>query len=846
MLQVKQQILAGFKSCGYKSNLLQESYQYFDGKESKTADIVGFSQPTYNSSTACIAAIDKTKLNGNRISSYQLLGCPVLLVCDDSNLQFWKNSGTDVILHEEVNAQKLAGFFKKYEKDFSPESIYRAKTIGRVKKEYQLSFDDIGISCLMGIIEEKEGKYLADLTERIIKSLKANCRGIKEDKGFYKWLFQAAFWLIGAKILKDKQADRFKNLKISNVDDLVGRVQRHYNTTNTLDISNSIQKQAFAIAASEIIEPVASFAHLTTESLAYVYENALVSKETRQALGTHATPSWLVNYVVWELIDWIEDIPQKDRIVLEPACGHSPFLTAAAKLLSFLYKGDEKKRHEYLKHHLTGIEKDNFAEEIARLALTLADIPNSNGWNIQHSDIYEDDILKKAAQKTTILFCNPPFENFSPREKQTYGNAITTGNKAAEILAKTLPYMKPNSVFGIILPQGFLHRKELAGLRQYILDNFELRTICNLPDNVFAKAGHSSTILLGRKSKRDIKTAYLRIPKNSIDNFKNTYQADAELVSRDTFYEAKDYSFRIPELKEVWDYCRHLPKLKQYVEIGRGIEYKSGLDIDDIMRHTQFPGSKKGYYSYEEDTLIERLPKLIWLNVSEKVVNTYAKGTICQPFILLNRIRSSRTPWRLRAWIDFEGHPCGKAFLTVVSNKDISLYSIWALLNSPFTNAYVYDHCMAQDNNEGILKNMPVHFEGKDLSKIDSLAQKYFTLDSSEYVLRDTKSLNEKKRQCLVAIDAEILRLYNLPPRLEKRLLDFFEGVPRKGVDFEFDRYFPKGFESWIPLHEYISEEYQRSTVAFVNEWVEKHRSEKINKILKNATEAFGEEEGDA
>jgi len=59
MLQVKQQILAGFKSCGYKNNLLKESYQYFDGKESKTAEIVGFSQPTYNSSTACIIILPK-------------------------------------------------------------------------------------------------------------------------------------------------------------------------------------------------------------------------------------------------------------------------------------------------------------------------------------------------------------------------------------------------------------------------------------------------------------------------------------------------------------------------------------------------------------------------------------------------------------------------------------------------------------------------------------------------------------------------------------------------------------------------------------------------------------------
>jgi hypothetical protein len=650
-------------------------------------------------------------------------------------------------------------------------------------------------------------------------------------------LFQAAFWLIGAKILKDKQVDKFKNLEISDIDDLIERVKRHYNASESLDISNIIQKNAFGKVAKEVVEPVSSFAHLTIESLAYVYENTLTTKDTRKVLGTHATPSWLVNYIVWEMIDWIEAIPQKGRIILEPACGHAPFLTAGAKLLSspLVYNGKEEERHKYLKEHLIGIDKDDFAEEIARLALTLADIPNFNGWNIKHSDIYENDILKKAAQKATILFCNPPFEKFSPEEKQRYGSAITTGNKAAEVLAKTLPNLPPNSVFGIILPQGFLHKRNLADLRKYILGNFELRTICNLPDNVFVKAGHPSTILLGRKSKRDIKTAYLRIHKNSIDTFKNTYQADVELVSRDSFYEAKDYSFRIPELKEVWDYCRHLPKFKKYVEIGRGIEYKSGLDIDDIMRRTPFPGSKKGFYSYEENTLIEQLPKLVWLNVSEKVVNTYAKGMICQPFILLNRIRSSRTPWRLRAWIDFEGHPCGKAFLTVVSNKDISLYFIWALLNSPFANAYVYDHCMAQDNNEGILKNMPLNLEGKDLSKISSLAQEYFTLDSSEYVLRDTNSLNEKKRQYMVAIDAEILRLYNLSPRLEKMLLDFFAGYQRKGVDFKFDRYYEEGFDSYIPLHMYISTEFQNSSVENVKKWIESNRTPEVIEAFKAA-----------
>ena len=848
MLQVKQQILAGFRSCGYKNNLLQESYQYFDGANDRTAEIVGFYQSIYNSSTACIAAIDKTKLNEKKLetelSPYQLLGCPVLLVYDDNGLQFWKNSGIQVALHEQIESKKLSGFFSKYKREFSPESIYRAKTISRVKKDYQLSFDDIGISCLMGIIEEKEGKYLAELTERIIKSLKANCKGIEEDSRFDKWLFQAAFWLIGAKILKDKQVERFKNLKFSNVDDLVERVQKHYSSTGPLDISNTIKKISLKIAA-EIVEPVASFAHLTTESLAYVYENALINKETRKVLGTHATPSWLVNYIVWELIDWIEAIPQEDRIILEPACGHAPFLTAGAKLLSspLVYEGKEEDRHKYLKRHLIGIDKDSFAEEIARLALTLADIPNPNGWKIQHSDIYEDDILKKAAQKATIFFCNPPFEDFTPKDKQTYGNAITTGNKAAEVLAKTLPHLPPKSVFGIVLPQGFLHRKELAEFRKYILDDFELRTICVLPENgVFGQSKHPAAVLLGRKVESKKNISYIRVPKSHLETFKNTYHAREASHSKNEFYMAEDVSFRVSELKEIWNYCKGYAKFRDIAEIGRGIEYKN---FNNSVKKENFKGAVKGFGRFEKringkkiDIAITSLPDYSWLSLEPDGIQNPRSGTeIGLPQVLANRQRSGANVWRIKGLIDFSGCPSTDSFLVIRPHQQfsLSLYVIFALINSPYTSAYMFDNCMGRNNLEGTLREMPIPFKGQDLSKLEAFSRKYFEFDRAEFALKDEKKIKQNKKHCLLEIDAEVLRLYDLPPRLEKTLLDFFEGVQRRGVDFKFDRYYEEGFDSYIPLYVYISKEFQNSSVENVKKWIESNRIPEVIEAFKTA-----------
>ena len=43
-------------------------------------------------------------------------------------------------------------------------------------------------------------------------------------------------------------------------------------------------------------------------------------------------------------------------------------------------------------------------------------------------------------------------------------------------------------------------------------------------------------------------------------------------------------------------------------------------------------------------------------------------------------------------------------------------------------------------------------------------------------------------------IDAEVLRLYDLPATTERRILDLFTGVQRRGVPFVQTEYFPKGF----------------------------------------------------
>jgi hypothetical protein len=157
-------------------------------------------------------------------------------------------------------------------------------------------------------------------------------------------------------------------------------------------------------------------------------------------------------------------------------------------------------------------------------------------------------------------------------------------------------------------------------------------------------------------------------------------------------------------------------------------------------------------------------------------------------------------------------------------------------------NAFIFAHTTDRYITAGTAKRIPVPIcSGESLKKLERLVGEYFTLmekKDSEFGI----DIRDTAKRLLLSIDAEVMRLYDLPPRLERQVLDLFYGWPRKGVDFKFTRYFPRDFESYIPLHEYLSEDYQRSTVSFVSKWVEEVRSPEIIKALEVATEMFKED----
>jgi len=83
--------------------------------------------------------------------------------------------------------------------------------------------------------------------------------------------------------------------------------------------------------------------------------------------------------------------------------------------------------------------------------------------------------------------------------------------------------------------------------------------------------------------------------------------------------------------------------------------------------------------------------------------------------------------------------------------------------------------------------------------------------------LKELKTEPSQACKTLQRIDAEILKLYQLTPKLERQLLDMFWEQKRR-VPFEFKGYIPPVMASWIPFHLYISKSFQESSLGKIME----------------------------
>lgn len=815
--------------CGYEQSLLSLI------PAGRSQALVAFAMEPSDVRTACIAVGETDCPGSGPVADYRHIGAPVLLLRHAENVYWWKVAEVPASEpYETIPVAHLDTFFEEHRQDLSPDALYRAKTAGQVRREYQMEFVDLG---LMPYVEGQLGEHLA----KFVAGLVADCEAEmpRRDAGITRAVLQVIMSSLAAKILQDKAVPGFRDLRPTDPDACLAAVARHYGEGQQLPPNRTVWRQTAELCVKRAFD-LSSLALVTTETLAQVYEKALVTPEIRKAWGTHCTPGYLVDYMVWQLEDWVrENIPCDQRHVFEPACGPGAFLTAALRMLRQLLPPEERANcRQYLREHLHGIDIDDFAIKLARLGLTLADVPHPNGWDLRCADVFAPQELERQAATATIVLANPPFAKFTASDRAEFDKRGQQHPlllpKAAEMMRRCLTAMPAGGVFGIIVPDGVLYGHGEKVLRQMLVERCQIAEICRLPDKVFSSNAESA-LIIGRKQRSSGEVRFRRVRNEELYDFRLQLTARHTVSVRQNDWMAPDYDLRIPVLRSVWQTCLMLPKLRDIAEIGQGFTLAAGVVEKDLSRASpvadevwaclHFPGKEHGIHQ-------PLVGKRLYLPTD--VIEVRRAGAVSGiPQVVLNYAPCSRGPWRLKALIDPNGHALSSRFVVFRPHDGVPLELIWGLLNSPLANAFMYDHSGKRDNLVGTLREIPIpRFERDDLERVVILVRSYLDLAAHN---------SPDAQQVLLSVDAELLKQYDLPPRSERQILDQFQNYPRPGVPFRQTAYFPAGFRPCIPLHRYLSLEYRCSTAGQLRHVVRPWASPKTVTALKAAVQAFWE-----
>lgn len=664
-----------------------------------------------------------------------------------------------------------------------PRTIHRAKTLGRFDGSYQLDFVDMGF---MPHLEQVQGEDLRRLLERIVAELRTPEDTLNDVEGHQ--VLTMAFWVLAARMLRDHGVRGFVELEAKGKQ-VLEAIGRHYGANPPILARKAPWSSRIDAAAQVAWDSGLRLDKVGPEAIGYVYETSLIANQLRKDLGTHSTPPFLVEYVIGRLRAAIQAIPRERRVIVEPACGHGAFLVAGLQMLAEDLP-ESVDRHTWLRDRIRGLEIDGAAKEMARLSLTLADVPNPDGWNLRETDMFADGVLEALARDGTVLLCNPPFEDFTDENREVLRDQKEQpllGNKAAEMLRRVLPALAPDAVVGLVVPRTFLHSAGERSVRKAMLGAFRLIEICLLPDKIFRLANHECAVILARGAPggttRDTPVTFRRVREAGREVFKTTAVVSSEeSVPGAVFLDDEACVLVVPELARLWK-TRDWPRLGQIATVQQGLTYfgrlrKAGYDT---VRAQAFEGSAPGVVGPGESKALRIVDEPLYNHMDIQKANIRDKrGGLPKgrPQVVVNYHPRSVGPLRVAALIEPRGATIPSSWLAVRPRSDaVGVELLWALCNSYMANAFVYAHSDKRNIMKGTLSELPIPvltpaFCDEVTRQVQALFAAAQTPDADEAHLGEL----------MARIDALVLGAYGLFAPAEQRLLDLFKNDPRPGL----------------------------------------------------------------
>jgi len=251
------------------------------------------------------------------------------------------------------------------------------------------------------------------------------------------------------------------------------------------------------------------FDYSDSETLGDAYEYLLSDQSSQKSLGQFRTPRHIIDFVV-NIVD-----PQKNDIILDPACGTAGFLISAYKHIidenTEVKKGDKLNYDEKkeLLNHLTGYDTEPKMVKIARMNMFLHGALNP--------DIHEYDTLgmdDRWDEKFSVILANPPF--MTPQGGIKPHRRFSVKSSRAEVLFVDyiMSHIRSTGKAGILIPDSILYSEGTTSydlLRQELVEA-GLYAIVSLPVGVFkpyAKDIKTSIIFVDKNKKNEDKILYV-------------------------------------------------------------------------------------------------------------------------------------------------------------------------------------------------------------------------------------------------------------------------------------------------------------------------------------------------
>lgn len=222
--------------------------------------------------------------------------------------------------------------------------------------------------------------------------------------------------------------------------------------------------------------------------------------------GQFFTPKNVVKLMV-EIVN-----PQRNQIIIDPACGSCSFLVEALKhiwkqieLTIKNQKSQWEEQKEVGIKNIRGIEKDSFLTKVGKSYMAI--LGDGKG------GIFCEDSLENPTEWDTltqqyihlnsfdISFSNPPFGKDikiigkTKLSQYELNNDKDEGNVSTLFLERNLQLIKNKGILAIILPETYFHAKSMNNIRNFIYQH-NIQWIIDIPHNTFRPYNNAKCIII--------------------------------------------------------------------------------------------------------------------------------------------------------------------------------------------------------------------------------------------------------------------------------------------------------------------------------------------------------------